>query len=184
MGKSTVPRKVAILGTAVAGLVLTIVAGGLPIYVFPSTDTPSHADVAFVLGTPSRAKVKAAQDLVTSGHADRVLISVPQWGRWAAHNLTVCTAELDYPVDCETPDPFTTRGEARMLRAYAEDHALTSAVVVTSVAHIARAQLLMGRCFDGPLYFRDDGVPRDIVYWASQYAYQTAAFVKAAFDDC
>lgn len=172
---------------ALAGLLaLTVLAAlcGLPVYVFPATDEPRHAGVVLVLGAPTRAKVKVAQELVASGHADRILISVPQWGRWAAHNLTVCTAHLPYQVTCETPDPFSTRGEARMLREYALEHGVTSAVVVTSVAHITRSRVLIGRCFDGQLYFRQDDVPRDALYWVSQYIYQTAAFAKAAFDDC
>jgi hypothetical protein len=180
---SSYRRLVSAIGASL-GIIITVVAAGLPLYVFPATEDPTHADVVFVLGTPTRAKVQIAQELVSSGHADRILISVPRWGRWAAHNMTVCTARLTYPVDCETPDPFTTQGEARMLRAYADDHDVTSAVVVTSVAHVTRARILMQRCFDGALYFRDDGVPRDLTYWIEQYAYQTGAFVKAAFDGC
>lgn len=170
--------------SAFLGIVLAVAAAGLPLYVFPATEDPTHADVVFVLGTPTRAKVQIAQELVSAGRADRILISVPRWGKWAAHNMTVCTAQLSYPVDCETPDPFTTQGEARMLRTYADDHSVNSAVIVTSVAHITRARILMQRCFDGTLYFRDDGVTRDLDYWIEQYAYQTGAFLKAAFDSC
>lgn len=172
-------RRLARTTLVVVGLIVSVIVVGIPIYVTPRTDDPGSTDLVFVLGTPTRAKVKIAENLVENGQASRILISVPQWGRWAAHNLTVCDAERDYEVDCLTPDPATTQGEAQLLRDFAERTGARSATVVTSVAHITRARLVFERCFRGDLNFVDDEVPRDLAYWAREYPYQTGALVKA-----
>lgn len=166
----------------VVSVVLAASIGGLPLYVFPHTDDPQHAEVALVLGTPTRAKVQLAQELAESGVVDRVVISVARYGTWAGHNLTVCTAELRYNVDCYTPVPHTTQGEARMLLKLSQGWRFDSAVIIAATPHISRARMLFERCFRGDLYMVDAAGPRTTSQWVGQYLYQTGAFAKALLD--
>jgi uncharacterized SAM-binding protein YcdF (DUF218 family) len=50
---------------------------------------------------------------------------------------------------CFSPDPATTRGEARRFAELAEREGWRSLVLVTSTYHVRRASLLLGRCYDG-----------------------------------
>jgi uncharacterized SAM-binding protein YcdF (DUF218 family) len=47
------------------------------------------------------------------------------------------------------PEPFTTRGEARVTARLAREHGWRSIVVVTSSYHAPRARMLFRRAFDG-----------------------------------
>ncbi len=161
---------------ALGGLVVWVVVG-LPFFVFPTVDVvQKHADVVLVLGPPVQERVEVAERLLAEGRVDTALVSVPgseyQW------NVQALCARSD--VICFTPDPSTTRGEARALRTYSAEHGWTSAVVTTMPAHIARARSIVARCFSGRLSMVEDaeGPFNGIAY---QYAYQTAATVKSWF---
>lgn len=175
--RSTALRRVRRGGfVALGGLVVWVLVG-LPFFVFPSVDpVPEHADVVLVLGPPVQQRVDVAERLLAEGRADTALVSVPgQQRQWDVQ--TLC-ARSD--VICFTPDPSTTRGEARALRAYAAKEGWTSAVVTTMPAHIARARSIVGRCFSGTTSMVADteGPYNGIAY---QYLYQTAATVKSWF---
>jgi hypothetical protein len=161
---------------ALGGLVVWIVAG-LPFFVFPAADpVPTHADVVLVLGPPVQQRVEVAERLLGAHRVDVALVSVP--GPPADWNVGALCARSD--VICFDPDPRTTRGEARELRAMTAEHGWTSAVVTTMPAHIARARSIVGRCFSGKLSMVPDAEsPYNGI--AFQYAYQTAATVKSWF---
>lgn len=148
---------------------------GLPFFVYPSVDpVPRHADVVLVLGPPLAARVRIADDLLVRGIVDHALISVP-YPRTPPELLAECARS---EVTCFDPDPRTTRGEARELGREAAAHGWTSAVVVAMPAHVSRARTIVARCFPGAVAMRPsaEGPFRG---WAYQYAYQTAATVKA-----
>lgn len=159
---------------ALGGLVVWILIG-LPFFVFPTIDpVPAHADVVLVLGPPVPERVEVAERLLAEHRVDMALVSVPgnaaEWGVG-----TLCSRS---DVICFTPDPSTTRGEARALGAEAAKHGWTSAVVTTMPAHIARARTIVSRCFSGKLAMdADTESPYNGI--AYQYLYQTAATVKA-----
>jgi hypothetical protein len=52
--------------------------------------------------------------------------------------------------------------------------------VTTQAAHLERARLIVGRCFGGSIAMLNSGEPPE-GGWAWEYAYQTAATVKAWF---
>jgi hypothetical protein len=79
-----------------------------------------------------------------------LVISNGRDARWPAANQ-LCASRQRFDVLCPQPDPDTTRGEARMVRDLAARRGWRSVVVVTSTYHARRAQLLLGRCFDGQL---------------------------------
>jgi hypothetical protein len=161
---------------ALGGLVVWALAG-LPFFVFPAVDpVPRHADVVLVLGPPVPERVAVAERLLDDGTVDAALVSVP-YDSIPPGIAGLCARPS---VICADPDPRTTRGEARMLRRYAQEQSWTSAVVTTTPVHIARARSIVRRCFGGRLSMVADAEPpyNGIVY---QYAYQTAATVKSWF---
>ena len=52
---------------------------------------------------------------------------------------------------CFTPDPYSTRGEARWIAQEARERGWDSLVVVTSTYHVRRTRMIVGSCFDGEL---------------------------------
>lgn len=147
----------------------------------PTEDpVPRHADVALVLGPPTPLRVSEAYRLLDRGTVDAVLISlasdsvnVPYWKRLCARPDTTC----------RVPKPYTTQGEARALVNLASERDWDSAVVITQTAHVARARLLVERCFWGTVSMRESGEPPSGGGWIYQIPYQTAATAKAVLFD-
>ncbi len=150
---------------------------GVPFFVLPAVDPlPRHADVVLVLGPPMHQRVAVADDLLRRGVVDHALVSVP-YDRVPPELAAECG---DARVTCFDPDPRTTRGEARELRRETAARGWTSAVVVTTPAHVSRSRTIVSRCFAGTITMREsDEAP--FRGWAYQYLYQTAATVKAWF---
>ncbi|OFI37294.1 hypothetical protein BIU82_09425 [Arthrobacter sp. SW1] len=156
---------------------------GIPLFVVPASDEPLPADVVFVLGPPS-ARVEYAEQLMLQGAADTIAISMPlsENGRIEG---AYCEAKRHYKILCFHPEPFTTEGEALELAAMAEKYGWKSANIVAPTFHVTRAGWIIRRCFPGTVRMigYDEGL--NVFEWAYQYAYQSAALVKAAFQsDC
>lgn len=163
---------------------IAYLALGVVIFVLPQGDPiPASADVAVVLGFPERPRLELADDLLRRGVVGSVLISAPPsrtdptvpdayWARLCAKTPRTI---------CRVARPWTTQGEARMLRTLAAQRGWSSAVVITQTAHLTRARLLFSRCFTGTLTMRPSGEAPE-QGWAFQFAYQTAAGFKALSD--
>lgn len=174
-------RRVRTAGVAALASLLAYVLIGLPFFVFPDTEAlPRHADVALALGDPTPQRTALALHLLRHGVVDDVLLSVPFVPSAATPRtppaMRACGSSPR--IVCFRPDPFTTQGEARELRAAAAAHGWTSAIVITQTAHIDRARLIVGRCFAGRITMRASGEPPQHS-WLWQYPYQTIATVKA-----
>jgi hypothetical protein len=74
------------------------------------------------------------------GRADAVVVFAGGDGERQAEGLRLV---------CFTPDPATTRGEARRFAELAGRQGWRSLVLVTSTYHVLRAGLLLERCYDG-----------------------------------
>lgn len=153
--------------------IMVFVVAGLPLYVWPSQDPPGKADVVFVIGPPDEWRVQWAEDLISEGKAGTLMVSVP-----SARLVPVCTQQHNFPMICERPDPFTTQGEARMLKQQMAQHNWTTATVITMTPHIARTRVLMERCVPTGVTVVGHATGLTVSDWADQYLYQTAAFVK------
>lgn len=174
-------------GTIYVALVAILSTIGTAAYVFPHTDRPAKTDVVFVIGPPTTSRLALAEKMVKKGLSTNVMISVSPDGRYnSAKNISLCEDESSrYRVYCGVPDPFTTQGEARWLKAMAAEHGWTSATVITFTPHITRARVLMDRCFTGDLRMVADRRPLSLDTWVYQYLYQTGAFLRVAIDqDC
>jgi hypothetical protein len=162
----------------IVGAALTITLIGLPLYIFPRTDTPTPSDVVFVIGPPYQSRLDLAEKLIDEGLAKNYMISVDTE---LEKKIQVCL-QGEYhgvPVYCARPEPFTTQGEAEWLKTLASAHHWDSAIVITQTSHISRARLRFERCFSGQLEMVADTKPLAFSDWVYQYAYQTAAYVKA-----
>lgn len=164
---------------ALAGLVAV---AGLPLYVFPPAAAVSDADLIYVIGPPTAARVALAEELAEQGVASDFLVSVSAQGRYnTASAVDLC--DLPEAV-CDTPDPFTTKGEARMLRDYAAAHETGSTVVITFTPHVARTRYIFEKCYDGEVTVVGVDQRMNLGDWVYQYAYQSAAFVRAWLTPC
>jgi hypothetical protein len=168
----------------IVGIAVTITLIGLPLFVFPRTDTPTVSDVVFVIGPPEQSRLDIAHKLIDDGLAKNFMISVRETqARW----FKDCAASRynEATVYCAQPEPFTTQGEAEWLKTMALLHHWNSAIVITQTDHISRARMLVERCYSGQLQMVADPKPMQFRDWIYQYAYQTAAYVKAfIFTSC
>lgn len=167
---------------------LVVALAGVPFYVLPASDEPAPVDVVYVIGPPTDERVDVALGMVRDGQAGAVMVSLDETeaDEYPAA-ASLCHGDEDawegLPTDlwvlCSKPDPFTTRGEARALETEMMLEGWDSAAVVTFRPHVLRARMIMERCDTGDVLMVDSGEPLDPWYWVYQYAYQSAAFVKA-----
>ena len=135
------------------GLVVVVVLGGLwgiaaGVLVQAATDTAHPADALVVFAGGRGERLSKALVLLQQQVAPVLVISNGRNARWPAANQLWASRQR-FEVVCPRPAPDTTRGEARMVRDLAARRGWRSVVVVTSTYHARRAQLLLGRCFDG-----------------------------------
>lgn len=164
----------------ITALVLVWIAACIPLFVFPRTAEPAPADVLFVLGPPS-ARVEYAEQLMVEGIAPTIAISMPVDENGDIQGA-YCEAERSYKIICFHPDPFTTEGEALALTELAEEHGWKTANVVAPTFHVFRAKWIIERCFPGTVAMVGYDENLNVLEWAYQFAYQSAATVKAAVD--
>jgi uncharacterized SAM-binding protein YcdF (DUF218 family) len=125
-------------------------------FVHPRTDDPGTADAIFVLDGGGD-RIGFTLELVRDGVATEVVFAAPfvaSQGVWAARPCNSIRPE-NVPdaatFDCHTPEPGTTRGEARLLRDLATENGWETVVVVASTDQITRARRLISRCWDGEI---------------------------------
>ncbi len=176
-----------VVGAAVVAV--GALAACLRLYVFPAHDEPRDVDAVYVIGPPTDARMAVAEDMIARGMSDTLVISLVEddardRARWKrAAELCDSAGEQPFSVLCSQPDPFTTRGEARWLRALADERGWESAAVITITPHLTRARVIMRRCWDGDIAYVDSGERLAPWYWLYHFAYQSAAFVKVSLED-
>jgi uncharacterized SAM-binding protein YcdF (DUF218 family) len=103
--------------------------------------------------------VKPDAIVVLGGRPNRLPVGLRLWREGVAPILVVFNE--DGRGDDEhlyfRPDPYNTRGEARVTARIAREHGWRSIVLVTSSYHLPRAQLIFRRAFDGEI--RPAGAP-------------------------
>jgi uncharacterized SAM-binding protein YcdF (DUF218 family) len=160
-----------------AALVL-IGAATARLFVWPATDRVAEPDavVLFVGGRGER--LATAVDLVRRHDGAALVIpngTVPTWPE--ANEL--CHTPQPFQVLCPTPDPDTTRGEARTIAALAAREGWHRLALVTSDYHVSRARLLLSRCFDGDVSVRSAGSRLGVVDRGLRIAHEWLGLVRA-----
>lgn len=147
----------------------------------PRTDPQGQVDAVYVIG-PVETRIDQTLAIMDTGVSPLLLATTsvnPQTGEhYATEHCGRHTAS--YRIECVLPDPYTTRGEARVLGEQARAHGWETVAVITSTPHAARTRLLMERCVDAEvlIWTYDDG-GRSLEGWARAFVYQSGAWVKA-----
>lgn len=131
-------------------LAALIVLATARLFVWPGSASPDEADAVVLFGGGRGERLDAALELMERGVAPVLVISngnQPGWGD--ANRLCRGGAEAEFEVLCPTPEPDTTRGEARTTARLAERRGWERLVLVTSTYHARRAGELLRRCHDG-----------------------------------
>lgn len=147
------------------------------LYVYPVLDQPAHSDAVVVLAPVSMDRLVYAESLMSAGYAETLVISVPETGN-SSDSSELCHVRRPYRVICFSPDPVTTRGEARAIRRLSDEHGWRSINVATSESHVTRARIVIGRCYSDDLNMLAVREDSSLKWWAYRFIYETAAFVK------
>jgi uncharacterized SAM-binding protein YcdF (DUF218 family) len=123
----------------------------------PRVEAPAAGDAVVVLEGDRPRRVRAAVALAAGGYAP-VLVVVRAEN--AAPELLRHSAELPFQLVSLTPDPPTTRGEARAVARLAAERRWQRILVVTSTFHVTRARLIFGRALDLDVAFASAGMNR------------------------
>lgn len=119
----------------------------------PPAVTPKPAD-SIVVFAGDDARIATALELMDRDLAPVVVINRgidDNTGEpWPSH--PVCTDDSrEYDVECIIVEGDSTRAEARAYAALAEENGWASLILVTADFHLARATLLLDRCFSGEI---------------------------------
>jgi uncharacterized SAM-binding protein YcdF (DUF218 family) len=117
----------------------------LRLFVFPSTDQPTHVDgIVSLNGSNEGARTALAVSLAEKGYAPVILFS-----RGGEKADTSCPKVPKIAVVCFVDVPNNTRGEAEWAGRYAQQHDWHSLMIVPGRSQVTRARLLTERCFSG-----------------------------------
>ncbi|WP_186764359.1 YdcF family protein [Arthrobacter yangruifuii] len=122
-----------------------LVASILFVYPSASAAEPARADAVVVLAGASSERLPVGRDLVRQGYAPVLALSAT-YTPGNKDTDSVCARNLNPRIVCFSPDPMTTRGEARAVARLARDRGWTDIIVVTSRYHVTRAELNLEQC--------------------------------------
>lgn len=106
----------------------------------PRSDEPQDPDAVVVLGGEGYERSRLGIELSDQHDAQLILSSSAVWyGEKLGRD---CTSDTR----CITPDPETTRGEARAIAQLVESEGWRHVTVATSTFHTTRARLLFRQC--------------------------------------
>jgi uncharacterized SAM-binding protein YcdF (DUF218 family) len=145
------------------------------LFVWPSTDHVDHVDAIVLFAGGRGERLALAERLMDAGIARNLVIPNGQAAGWPEGNRA-CTEARRYAVRCLRPDPDTTIGEARAIAALARDESWDRVLIVTSSYQLARAGLLLGRCFDGDVLTTRAQPDLGLLAWASRVGHEWIAW--------
>lgn len=172
-------------GRLILWALLIVLAGWLLLMlrwlVFPSAlssaNTIQDVDAVYVLGEATPERLAKGIAMIETGASDQLVVTVTASNRLHAF----CSAEQDFEVHCISPQPETTRGEARRWTQLAGAKQWDSVAIVTMRPHATRTSWYFQRCFTGRIAVIDDEVlSLTPLQWAEQFVYETGAMAKFA----
>ncbi len=114
----------------------------------PSEDDVGKADAVVVLAGSKHERLDRGLELMREGVAPVLVISDGFDPRQPRANRLCQEGGDGFSVACFTPDPDSTRGEARKTAELARKHGWQRVLLVTSRFHVTRARMLFDRCLD------------------------------------
>jgi uncharacterized SAM-binding protein YcdF (DUF218 family) len=153
-------------------LVVAFAACTARLIVWPTQGIPARVDAIVVLAGPG-TRLPVGVQLAREGHAPVLVVSQGHLGYGGS-----CPASITgVRIICFDPNPADTRGEAEYTGELAKQHGWHSIAVVSTSEQATRAQLIVGRCFNGSVYVVTGSLPWQQVPY--QIAYGWAALLKA-----
>ncbi|MFC7400975.1 YdcF family protein [Citricoccus sp. GCM10030269] len=139
----------------------------------PRVNSVSHVDALLVLATQPGAHDEARR-LAQDGVTDLLIVSTPQQGE-----ASLCrNPPAGVAVECFSPEPATTQGEAIGGTEIARAHGVHSLGVLTFDHHIERSRLLVDRCWDNDLHMYEFQPVRGKRGYVYDFVYAMAAYGK------
>jgi uncharacterized SAM-binding protein YcdF (DUF218 family) len=143
----------------IAAVVLAWAVAAIALFVVHHGDAPIRADAVFVL-SGSGTRLPVGIRLVREGYAPLLVVSQSSPGP-SKLEREACAHRIQVRVLCVRADPYSTVGEAELLRRLAAARGWHTIDAVTSQYHVIRARIILRRCFHGRL--RVVGAPN--VWW-------------------
>lgn len=147
-----------------------------PSTVEPDRVGPVDAVVLFVGGRGER--LETALELMDLRVAPTLVIPNGTARGWPRGNR-LCRNQRPFEVLCPTPDPVTTRGEARLIAQLAEDRGWSSVAMVTSTYHVDRARVWLRHCYDGDITAVAAPVTLSKVDWLKRLSHEWPGQLQA-----
>ena len=161
---------------------VAFVAATIRWFVWPSVpafENVQKADAVAVFVGGRGERLDTALRLLHAGLADNLVLpngTVPTWPQ--ANRL--CRGKHDFKVYCPSPDPDSTRGEAHAIASIAHEQQWGRVIAVTSLYHVTRARMLLGRCFDGSIETVRAGPGLGVGRYAYRVAHEWAGVLEAS----
>lgn len=173
-------RQAFVTWLALACCVLVLwTASGLFLYVHPQVDQPTRSQAVVILAPVTKVRLAYAEALMSDGYADTLAISVSEPGSDISA-AELCQPNRPYRIICFTPEPETTRGEARAIQRLSTEQNWGTINVVTNVSHVSRARIIINRCYTHRLHMLAAQEEATLIWWGYRFVYESAAFVKAS----
>jgi uncharacterized SAM-binding protein YcdF (DUF218 family) len=129
-------------------LVIAWVFATFKVVLVPTEDEVGQADAVVVLSGSKHERLDRGLELVGEGVAPVLVISGGLDPRQPRANELCRDGGEGFGVTCFTPDPDSTRGEARQMAELARERGWERVLIVTSRFHVTRARRLFDRCTD------------------------------------
>lgn len=128
-----------------AAVAVVLAALTLPAVLDPPDWQPTQTDAVFIHVGGRGERLETALDLMQSGVAPVLVIATAPSSEWPPARA-LCDHPAPFEVICLDWVPQDTKDEARVLAELADSEGWTSAAVVTSDYHVARATMLDRSC--------------------------------------
>lgn len=155
---------------------LVALVGGLwlgaaaALFLLPHADEPPRRADAILVLAGNEERLPAARRLLARGVAPILAISWSDELEDAARAEVCAGLRPKRPsIFCFRPEPFSTRGEARLAARLSRERGWNELVVVTSGYHVFRTRTLFERCLDAEVAV----VGSDAVWWEDALALVT-----------
>lgn len=142
------------------------------VFVWPPQGAPARVDAIVLLAGPGD-RMTVALGLARQHRAPVLVVS----RGWMGYGGPCPPPLAGVKTICFNPDPGDTRGEAEYIGALAKRYGWRSVLLVATPPQGIRAELIVGRCFNGAVFLQS--APLSLRNWPYQIAYGWGALFKA-----